>query len=248
MKINSNNSQLLVNKIFLVACLLLNCFVIFGITNGEKPRTNDSITKTYRGIDISHYNGNEVVELDESDSLTFIICKATQGKSLVDQKFTTNWNTIKQKGMLLGTYHFYSVDEDPIVQATHYFNTVSALGKTDLPFVVDIEQGSIPKGYKVNVKQLQTDLLKFISVIESKSNRTPMIYTCTGFSNQYLNNKAFAKYPLWLAEYTNAPKPKLPATWAKTGWCIWQKSANYKIDSKSTDYDIYVGSLQELCK
>ena len=235
-------------RLIQLSMLLTLAFHLQGQTTKKNTSTLDSIKSTYRGIDISHYNGNEAEEITEKDSLTFIICKATQGSTIIDKDFKQNWHTIKSKNMLLGTYHFYVVGQDPIKQADHYYTTVATMGSTDLPLVIDIEQGSIPKGYKVNVSQLQSDLLKFVSVIESKSNRTPMIYTCTGFSNQYLNNKAFAKYPLWLAEYTNAPKPKLPATWIKTGWRIWQKSQNYYINSKPTDYDIYVGSLQELCK
>lgn len=214
-----------------------------GVANGLS-----TVKMFYKGIDISHYNGDEVKEIDGSDSLTFIICKATQGTKIVDKDFKMNWATIKSKKMLLGTYHFYVVGEDPVKQAEHYFETINAMGKRDIGAVVDIEQGSIPKGYKVDVAQLQADLLKFIAVLQSKINRVPMIYTCTGFANQYLNNKAFSKYPLWLAEYTKAVHPKIPATWQKTGYRIWQKSENYQINSKPTDYDVYYGSLADLCK
>jgi lysozyme len=206
------------------------------------------VKKLYRGIDISHYNGDLVKEIDSRDSLSFVICKATQGLSIVDKNFKMNWNVVKSKNLLLGTYHFYMVGEDPVKQAEHYFQTIDAMGKLDIAGVVDIEQGSIPKGYKVNKAQLQADLIKFLDVLQSKIHRVPMIYTCSGFANQYLNNNAFSKYPLWLAEYTNAVKPKLPATWSKTGYKIWQKSEKYQIDSKPTDFDVYYGSLVDLCK
>jgi lysozyme len=204
--------------------------------------------KTHRGIDVSHWNGDEVKEITPEDSLTFIICKSTQGTSIVDPDFAQNWKLIGEKGTLRGCYHFYLVNADPAAQAKHFYATVSAQGKTDLPLIVDIEQGSMPSGTKVDPAKVKADLLTFIKTLQGLDTRTPMIYTGLSFANQYLNDPVFAQYPLWLADYTKAAQPPTPTAWKDKGWKIWQKNDDYDINSQPTDYDVFVGRKSDLLK
>jgi len=51
---------------------------------------------------------------------------------------------------------------------------------------------------------------------------------------------------LWLAQYTKKSKPTLPKTWQEKGYKIWQKSDNYFIDSRNTDFDLFYGTKAEL--
>lgn len=205
------------------------------------------VAKKYYGIDVSKWNGKEVSEIVPSDSLTFVICKATQGLTSVDPDFNTNLAAIKRQGLISGAYHFYQVGDDPKAQATHFWNTIGANGGLDIAPIVDIEQGSLPKR-TVNTKTLQKDLLVFLNALEKSCGKVPMIYTGAAFGQQYLNNPVFAKYPLWLAEYSHSSKPKIPNTWAKIGYKIWQRSDSYKINSTTTDFDVYFGTKADLVK
>jgi lysozyme len=216
--------------------------------NEIQTSTATEEVQCFRGIDISHYNGDEATEIDQADSLTFIICKATQGTTVVDPDFSENWRTIKAKKMILGAYHFYLTHEDPVLQAKHFLNTLNMLGKTDMVPIVDIEQQSLPNNKQHKVTEIKKNFLLFLNYVESASGRTPMIYTAPAFANQYLTDTAFSKHPLWIAEYTTAPKPRIPAAWKKKGHKIWQKSANYKISSHVTDYDIFYGKKSDLYK
>ena len=120
---------------------------------------------------------------------------------------------------------------------------------TDMPPIVDIEQGSLPKGAKKTDKQkLQNDLLTFIQHLEKLSQRSVMIYTGEAFANEFLTNPAFAGYALWLAEYSGKPLPVVPSVWKPAGCKIWQKTDKYNIDSKPTDYDVYKGAKSGLLK
>lgn len=202
----------------------------------------------FRGIDISHYNGDEATEIDQTDSLTFIICKATQGTTVIDPDFSENWKTIKAKKMILGAYHFYLTHEDPLLQAEHFLNTLRRHGKTDMVPIVDIEQQSLSINTNHKASEIQKNFLLFLNHIERASGRIPMIYTAPAFANQYLTDTVFSKHPLWIAEYTNATKPRIPVAWKKKGHKIWQKSASYKIDSHVTDYDIFYGKKSDLYK
>lgn len=75
-----------------------------------------------------------------------------------------------------------------------------------------------------------------------------MIYTNTGFADQYLMNNVFSKYPLWLAAYSNTKNPQLPFVWKKKGYKIWQKQDSYFIDSHVYDFDVFYGKKTDLYK
>ncbi|MCU0423716.1 MAG: hypothetical protein MUC81_12995 [Bacteroidia bacterium] len=209
------------------------------------PSPHHDIAKEHYGIDVSRWNGKELTEITAADSLTFVICKATQGTSSIDPDFKANLAIIKQKGLISGAYHFYQVGDNPETQANHFWNTLVAHGHVQLTPIVDIEQGSLPKS-KVTIEKVQNDLMTFLNLIEQKSGRVPMIYTGAAFGEQYLNHANFAKYPLWLAEYTKREKPSIPTTWKKKGYKIWQRSDTYEISSTQTDFDLFYGTKGEL--
>lgn len=213
--------------------------------NSENNPVQSEEPKWYYGVDVSHWNGNFVEDIDKLDSLTFGICKATQGVGYVDPDFHSNWAAIKQKGLVRGAYHFYLTSEDPIAQAEHFYHS---LGKNDdslqMTYIVDIESGSIAGRKAKNV--IQQELLTCLKHIESLSKRTPMIYTSYNFANQYLVDTIFANYPLWLAEYSKSKPTKIPETWKGKGYTIWQKCDHHDINSHAVDYDVYHGDLSDL--
>ncbi len=215
------------------------------------------IPKEYYGIDISRYQGDILSELSPNDSLTFIICKASEGLKYKDPDFDSNVKYVIDKDYLLGAYHFYHVGEDPIQQAQHFWATVTtslAGDSLDITPIVDIEEGSFAGLNKTGKKKaidknaLQTELQKFLIKLEELCKRKPMIYSGLYFADTYLLNNDFSRYPLWLADYTSKAEPPLPKTWANVGYTIWQKSSFYHVDSKQTDFDIFRGDIQTLSR
>jgi hypothetical protein len=116
--------------------------------------------RTVCGLDISRYQGNLLNDFAQLDTMHFIICKATQGKSLIDADFARNWKKLEQLGIIRGAYHFYMVRDDPALQAQHFLKTVGPAGKTDIPLILDIEEESIYEDTKAD--QLQPQLLTFL--------------------------------------------------------------------------------------
>jgi lysozyme len=209
-------------------------------------KTADSSQMPCFGIDISKWNGNEVSDIKGKDSITFIICKATEGIGFIDPDLKSNWEMIRSGDYILGAYHFYHVTDDPLKQADHFFTTINGFGETDIAPVVDIEQASLPKDARVSLGDIHKKLLLFLDALEKKSGRVPVIYTDAVFADTYLLNELFGKYPLWLAEYTGASKPRIPKTWETKGYMIWQKSDNYYIDTRTSDYDVFKGPKSKL--
>ncbi len=199
---------------------------------------------TYYGIDISKWNGNIVKEIHKLNHITFIVCKATEGLDYVDPMFKDNWSLIEERNYIRGAYHFYRSNDDPVRQAAFFCKTVGKLRKTDMPLVLDIEELSIPPKSKIDIQELQNDLLTFLKHVEHCSGKRPMVYTDYSFATHYLSNQAFAEYPLWLAEYTDKSNPSVPAVWKK--FKIWQKTNRYTIDSDTVDLDVYTGNITSM--
>lgn len=217
-------------------------------TVAAEPVAAPEPVKTIYGVDLSQWNGDEVAEIGPEDSLTFIICKATEGIGYKDPDFKTNMNTIRSKNAVSGCYHFYHSNEDPVKQAQFFWNTVSQAEVPQIAPVVDIEQGSLPSKNAGTAAQIQSNLKLFIEELKKLSGREPILYTGEAFGAQYLNDAYFANYRLWLAEYTGARQPIIPPTWKEKGCFIWQKKDNYTINSTQTDFDVYVGKLSDLTK
>lgn len=210
----------------------------------EAIQNNASVV--HYGIDISHYQGNLIDELTAKDSVTFVICKATQGTGYVDPDFRTNWNTIREKGYIRGAYHFYVCADDPLKQAAHFAQQIEDISATDIAPVLDIEQGSMTTS--VSAEQMQNDILTFLAEVQRLTKRAPVLYTDYSFGQQYLKKADFAKYELWLADYTKAAQPLIPDVWKAKGCKIWQKSQSYAVDTKVSDLDEYKGVLTDLVK
>lgn len=196
------------------------------------------------GIDLSHHQNNEIDSIIKSkDSLDFIICKATEGVTYTDPKFLKNWKMIKEHKFLRGAYHFYRSGDDPLTQATFFLKSISDIKSTDIPPVIDFEEGGIDKSQSVD--EIQSSLKIFLNEIKTQSKRKPIIYTDINTGNKYLNNSEFSDYPLWIANYNGKSSPNLPDTWKNKGWVIWQKSSSYKLNSFSNDFDVFNGNLLE---
>ncbi|UGU14803.1 hypothetical protein LS482_13990 [Sinomicrobium kalidii] len=210
--------------------------------------TTDTVLKNkevHYGIDISRFNGKVVTKLPYLDSLSFVICKATEGMYYTDPYFKFNWKHLEQTGLIRGAYHFYRTGEDPVVQARHFLETAGDFSHKVIMPIVDVES---EKGVEITVDSLRNALLQFLDVIESETGRQPMIYTNTAFANRYLKDSVYARYPLWIADYNGKSTPEIPHTWKDKGFFIWQRSPNYTIDSDTTDIDIFYGNPEKLYK
>jgi lysozyme len=211
---------------------------------GEKQLKQVSQSVLY-GIDISHHQNNEIDTITKQhDSLSFVICKATEGEDYIDPMFQKNWTIAKEKSFVRGAYHFYRTEDDPINQASFFLSAISSLRSSDLPPIVDFEGGGIDKTQ--SIKEIQSSLKKFLLELETKSKRTPVLYTGVHIGNKYLNDPFFANYPLWIASYNGEDEPNLPKIWGSKGWVFWQSSDSYTLGSTTNDFDKFLGNFIDL--
>ena len=186
------------------------------------------------GIDVSHYQGVVDWPKVKAAGVSFAFAKATEGLRTVDPQFAANWEQMKEAGVVRGAYHFFHPDEDAMGQATRFLSVVTP-GSGDLPPVLDVE---IAEG--VEPAALAGDVRVWLDAVEKAVGAAPILYSGKAFVTADLPS-GFARYPLWLAEYTDA-EPSAPGEWER--WTFWQHSQSGRVDGVSgdVDLDIFAGS------
>lgn len=194
-----------------------------------------------RGIDISHYQSSIQWEhlrnaSMNNDPVRFIIIKATEGTTLMDDNFNENFYESKRNDFVRGAYHFFVPGADAREQARFFLRQVH-LEPGDLPPVLDVE-----KMGKLTPQQLKRDVKTWLDAVEAKYHVKPILYTGYKFKMDYLNDSIFQSYPYWIAHYY---VDKLEY---KGPWVMWQHTDCGRVPGirGQVDCNIFNGSLQQL--
>ncbi|WP_288340811.1 GH25 family lysozyme [uncultured Roseivirga sp.] len=195
---------------------------------------------TLRGIDVSHFNGDVNWPEVKASGISFSYAKATEGPGFNDPRFKENWANMKAAGVTRGAYHFYDPAAKPQLQADFFIKAVGSLEAGDMPPMLDLEGANIGG---LSESQYQQNIMTWLAIVQEHFEVQPIIYTDAPFANAHLNNPEFAKYKLWIAEYTDADEPHLPNTWKSQGWYIWQHTARGDIKGIEgyVDEDLIIG-------
>jgi len=197
-----------------------------------------------QGIDISHYQGKidwdalKKAKINDCP-VRFILIKATEGSSEVDENFADNFKQARDYDFIRGAYHFWSNQSDARSQAAWFLDKVN-LQDGDLPPVLDVEY----KPADVSLETFQQSILLWLHTVEDRYHVKPIIYTYRKFKEQYLNEEVFDQYPYWIAHYY---VEKLEY---KGEWKFWQYTDVGKLPGidGNVDLDLYNGSFYDLRK
>jgi lysozyme len=233
--------------ILLMACCTSCSSVEEKVGNTDKPAAQEKVDGSVYGIDISVWQGDVVALLSpKNDSLSFVICKATEGTFYTDPDFAGNWTQIKAGGFVRGAYHFYHCDESAHAQVAYFLSVLRSLEQNDLPPIVDVEEDGMSP-CEVSSK-VQDSLLAFLQELKTATGRTPIIYTDGNTGDKYLDDPAFTNYPLYIADWDNETAPELFAPWENDSWVFWQKTDTYPLQPNGDDLDEFNGDLEALKK
>ena len=197
------------------------------------------------GIDISHHQGTidweELKDKGLIDKLPirFVMIKATEGATKVDENFFDNFHQSREYGFTRGAYHFYSVHSPASAQARFFISKVK-LEYGDLPPVLDVEHK--PKDQTDD--EFKSSVLEWLDIVEKHYGVKPIIYTYYKFKMQYLNDPIFDDYPYWIAHYY------VDEIEYKGKWKFWQHTDAGKLPGikGNVDFNIYNGSFYDLRK
>lgn len=192
------------------------------------------------GIDVSHYQGKikwgQVAKVQDSFPISFVFVRATAGSVKVDRKYKKNWSNSKQKGFIRGAYHYYRPNENSILQANNFINTVK-LQKGDLPPVLDIED--VPRIQ--SIENLKIGLRKWLNKVEKHYGMKPIIYSGESFYNDHLY-KDFSEYTCWVANY-NFHVENIDQDW---GFWQFTDKGSVRGIKEFVDVNIYNGNKEKL--
>lgn len=194
-----------------------------------------------QGIDISHYQGDidwkKLHGASINDNpISFVIIKSTEGNSLIDENFRSNFLRAKEFGFVRGAYHYFVPGVPATEQASHFLRNVH-LESGDFPPVLDFEQRG-----NLTPQQISEEALCWLKIIEAHYNVKPIIYTYYKFKTTYLSDSVFDEYPYWIAHYY------VDTLRYKGKWKLWQHTDAGVLDGikGNVDFNVYNGSMYDL--
>jgi lysozyme len=202
-------------------------------------------TTTLPGIDVSHWQGNVDWSQVQSTGTKFVFAKATEGKTIADPQYAANKQGVEAQAMPFGAYHFArpgSGRNDAVKQADWFVSNAQLTGDNLLP-VLDLEASG-----GLGAKKLKAWAQSWLAEVQAKLGVKAIIYTGPSFWKSAMGNTTwFADngYPLWIAHYTSAAQPTVPASnWGGHGWTLWQYTNAGTVSGVdgNVDQDRYNGS------
>lgn len=144
------------------------------------------------GIDISHWqDGIDITKVP----CDFVIVKATQGTSFIDDCCDKFYQTAKKAGKKLGVYHFADGKSSGKQEAEHFLKNIKGyIGEAIL--VLDWEADALKKGTQY--------AKEFLDHVYAKTGVKPLIYMSKSVCREYdWSSVVNANYGLWVAQYAN---------------------------------------------
>ncbi|MFR0657130.1 hypothetical protein SB719_21540, partial [Pantoea sp. SIMBA_079] len=79
---------------------------------------------------------------------------------------------------------------------------------------IDFEELSFtPHGPPHDTQDVARIVLTALERARHRLGCMPLLYTNWSMGSTYLHDPQFAQYPLWIADWTDAPAPRLPPAW-----------------------------------
>lgn len=158
-------------------------------------------TSTYaaihQGIDVSNWQGYINYSEVKNSGIEIVYIKASQGNSIIDSHFRTNYNNAKANGLKIGLYHFLTARS--ILEAeeqAQFFSSVISGTSPDCKLAMDFEVfGDLTKDEINNIS------LAFLQKVQELTGKEVVIYSDASNARNTFNRDLANSYPLWVAEY-----------------------------------------------
>jgi len=209
----------------IMAALLLGC----------RPSTvmkTKSITREVKGIDVSHHQGNIDWKAVSENGIDYVYIKATQGMTFTDDMYEKNRKLARQSGLLVGAYHFYSMQSKPKDQFEN-FRKACPKGTTDLIPMIDVEFAG--KLSSAQLAELGDGAKELADLMEQYYGKKPMIYCSPDVYNWCIYGRFSNDYMLMLGH----PYTTYPAIKGKKHYDIWQYTYSGRINGVKQSFDMH---------
>lgn len=206
---------------------------------GPPARPECHAGPTTPGIDVSYHQRTIDWPRVRRAGICFAFIRVSDGASLRDAMFATNWAEARRAGLVRGAYQYFRPDQNVAAQADLMIAAMHDRTRDDLPPVLDIE---IDAG--LTAQQLAARAQAWIERVRDKLGVEPIVYTG---SDLWRGGGAepLAAQALWIAHYTQSC-PTLPSPW--TRWTFWQHTDRGAVPGIEgpVDLDLFAGTLGQL--
>ena len=150
-----------------------------------------------RGITVSEEEG----EIDwpvvaNNDGIAYAFIRATKGSVYKDKNFVKNFNNAIKNNVIVGPYHEYILEAQGETQATHFVSTYRSKNENVTPPLVKLFFDDVEISQE-DATTLITDLVSFLTYVESKLQKKPIIYTSHKTYQDILRDQSeFDEYPI----------------------------------------------------
>jgi lysozyme len=195
-----------------------------AVAKAKPPRP--SPTQFVTGVDVSYHQGTIDWSRVAASGKRFAFARASAGTLTADSAYATNRAGARAAGLAVGAYHYGNPDTAPNDAANEaaWFLRNASIGPGDLVPVLDLE---VANG--LSATALTGWAQTWLANVESATGVKPIVYTNRSFwSTSMADTEWFGRngYRLWIAQWTTAAQPTLPANdWGGAGWTVWQHSS-----------------------
>ncbi|MDO4159757.1 MAG: GH25 family lysozyme [Prevotellaceae bacterium] len=165
--------------------------------------------------------------------VSFAYIKSTEGISVKNKYYLSDYKQAKRNGIHCGAYHFFSLSS-PADKQANYFLRNTRFSKGDFPPVLDVEPNDAQIRKIGGAKVLFNKIRTWMSIVQRRTGVRPILYVSQQFVNKYLSEAPDIKqkYLVWIARYGEyKPDVKL---------VFWQLSPDGKVNGIRGDVDINV--------
>ena len=206
----------------------------------EKGRHRYGIN--WRQLQITSFGQRHDIE-GRTFPVSFVYIKATEGTTVRNRYFATDYQQAHKHGIKVGAYHFFSLSSSAADQA-HYFLRHVIMRPGDFPPVLDVEPSEAQIRKIGGDEELMKRVRLWLQIVEQRTGKRPILYVSQSFVRNHMKDAQDIKqnYNVWIARYSQyRPDVKL---------LFWQLCPDGKVDGITGPVDInvfngYQGQFEE---
>ena len=170
----------------------------------------DGETLSYKGIDVSSYQGAIDWNQVRADGVDFAIIRTTlrgygTGRLVEDDNFAANIEGAMNAGIHVGVYVFsQAITEEEVIEEAQSAIDALAPYATGIPIVIDVERISGSQGRMDTLTPSErTDMIVKFAEVVSNAGYKPYVYYNTEMSIMYVDLPRLENIPKWYASYSS---------------------------------------------
>ncbi len=179
---------------------------IYGIdiSRYQHGRGRKKYAINWKNMRIVHLGGISRKKISGAVSypISFVYIKSTEGASVRNPYFPSDYRLARRNGIRCGAYHFFS-PKTPAARQAYYFLRHSRFSKGDFPPVLDVEPTASQVRKMGGTAAMFNRIRTWLNIVYRRTGRRPILYVSQQFVNKYLPSAPdlIRNYKVWIARY-----------------------------------------------